>query len=87
MITVYVSPRHIHRGKTKDRMRCPIALALGEQGYWAQVGDKDVRLKLEPGDPCTLVYHLPPQAQAWLSEYDSGAEPDPIAFVMRQDHE
>jgi hypothetical protein len=86
-ITVTVTKRDIFNGNANSSKSCPIARALLE---YPRVMRVDVQAQsvtmtmLEGEKRVTDCWKLPPEAQEFIANFDSGKDVEPITFEMTE---
>jgi hypothetical protein len=82
-LEIVVDARHIRLGKRNDSFKCPIALALDEQGFdGVSVGPRAFRVVNREG--YKVHYHLPAPAAEFMAAFEAGAKNlDPFSFVAQ----
>ena len=77
---VEVEQRHIDNGSPYIASKCPIALALKEQGYeTVSVGAYRVMLR-DATDVLNRWYDLPEEAKKFIMDFDAGEKVEAIKF-------
>lgn len=83
MTTINVTAEMIADGVAKDCFRCPLALGFSAEfgGRW-EVGFTYARRVDDAGNAIGEAVTLPPEASAFISEFDSRGTAEPISFEV-----
>lgn len=82
MITINVDAYHIEQGRSGEYNRCPIALALFEQGFREINVDEDF-VRLQWGN--TLLEFTPPrEMKLFIDDFDHFRPVKPSTFVLSE---
>ncbi len=75
---VEVTAKHIAKGCRNIYDACPVALALEDAGAYDINIDSDSAVFTHEG--LTYTFSLPLEVQAWIGDFDSGVEVEPMNF-------
>lgn len=79
---IHITSEHIRRGKRRNTISCPIALALKEKYYDAYVATNFMQIREQKGDYWQKLRYSR-AVKTFIQKFDAGEEVSPFSFISK----